>query len=310
MLELTGAGMLPDDIAVLVRGGAGEAEVAAQVLEDYGVPVGLDRRTPFGRTRLGAGVLAAARAASGRHRRRPADLAAHPEAGSRPPPPTGSRSASAGPSSRPTAEARATLARLDEPGSAEDRPGAPAAADEPLVDVPTGDPRAAEPGALRDASADLLAALDRLADAASAGAEAFLDAIVAEADSIWTAPHRRAAAVLDPDEAADARAAAALRAAAGELRGLAVADPTLVGSPSDILAALADVPVRAPGAPGAVLVADPLEIRARRFRAVFVCGLQEGAFPQHPVPEPFLDDAARAASPVPAGSCCRGTRTC
>ena len=101
--------------------------------------------------------------------------------------------------------------------------------------------------------------------------------------------------MLDPDEAADARAAAALRAAAGELRGLAAADPALVGSPSDILAALADVPVREPGAPGAVLVADPLEIRARRFRAVFVCGLQEGAFPRHPVPEPFLDDAARAS---------------
>jgi RecB family exonuclease len=42
-----------------------------------------------------------------------------------------------------------------------------------------------------------------------------------------------------------------------------------------------------------VLVADPLAIRARRFRAVFVCGLQEGTFPRHPEPEPFLDDAAR-----------------
>ena len=63
VLELTGAGMLPDDIAVLVRGGAAEAEVPAQVLEDYGVPVSLDRRIPFARTRLGAGVLAAARAA-------------------------------------------------------------------------------------------------------------------------------------------------------------------------------------------------------------------------------------------------------
>jgi RecB family exonuclease len=44
-----------------------------------------------------------------------------------------------------------------------------------------------------------------------------------------------------------------------------------------------------------VLVADPLAIRARRFRAVFVCGLEDGVFPRHPVPEPFLDDAARAA---------------
>ena len=42
-----------------------------------------------------------------------------------------------------------------------------------------------------------------------------------------------------------------------------------------------------------MLIADPLAIRARRFRAVFVCGLQEGEFPRHPEPEPFLDDAAR-----------------
>jgi hypothetical protein len=45
---------------------------------------------------------------------------------------------------------------------------------------------------------------------------------------------------------------------------------------------------------GGVLVADPLAIRARRFRAVFVCALQEGVFPRHPLPEPFLGDAARA----------------
>ena len=303
VLELTGAGMLPDDIAVLVRGGAAEAEVPAQVLEDYGVRVSLDRRIPFARTRLGAGVLAAARAAL------PGGTATDLLTWLRTP----GRLTDAGTADRleirirraeleSAAEARATLARLDEPGSAGgDRLAAPAAAGEPIVEPPPGDPRAAGLGAARDASAELLAALDRLTDAASAGADAFLDAIVAEADSTWTAPHRRAAAVLDPDEAADARAAAALRAAAAELRGLAAADPALVGSPSDILAALADVPVRGAAAPGAVLVADPLEIRARRFRAVFVCGLQEGAFPRHPVPEPFLDDAARASLARAAG---------
>ena len=34
------------------------------------------------------------------------------------------------------------------------------------------------------------------------------------------------------------------------------------------------------GAGDEVLLAEPLEIRARRFRAVFVCGLQEGEFPR------------------------------
>jgi ATP-dependent helicase/DNAse subunit B len=39
-----------------------------------------------------------------------------------------------------------------------------------------------------------------------------------------------------------------------------------------------------------VVLAEPLAIRARRFRAVFVCGLQEGEFPRLPAPDPFLPD--------------------
>jgi ATP-dependent helicase/DNAse subunit B len=282
VLELTGAGVMADDIAVLVRGGAAEAEVLAQVLESYGVPVSLDRRIPLARTRLGAGVLAAARAAL------PGGTAADVLTWLRTP----GRLADPATADRlevrvqraelkTAAEARRVLERLD--------PAAAPAADEPSAAPPADEPPVAPAG-----PAALISALDALAAAAAAGPEQLLDAIVAEADSIWTAPHRRAAAVLGPEEAADARAAAALRAAADELRGLAVSDPGLVGAPNDLLAALGDVPVREPGVPGAVLVADPLAIRARRFRAVFVCGLQEGVFPRHPVPEPFLDDAARA----------------
>ena len=60
------------------------------------------------------------------------------------------------------------------------------------------------------------------------------------------------------------------------------ADPALAGGADDVLEALAAVPVRRAGGPAGrgVLVADPLAIRARRFRAVFVCGLQEGEFPR------------------------------
>ena len=56
----------------------------------------------------------------------------------------------------------------------------------------------------------------------------------------------------------------------------------------------------AEGAPG-VLLADPLNIRARRFRAVLVCGLQEGDLPQRPQPEPFLDDGDRAQLAMASG---------
>ncbi len=99
--------------------------------------------------------------------------------------------------------------------------------------------------------------------------------------------------MLAPDAAADALAAGALRDAAAELRALAVEEPALAGTREELLEALGRVPVRERAVEGAVLIADPLAIRARRFRAVFVCGLQEGEFPRHPEPEPFLDDAAR-----------------
>jgi RecB family exonuclease len=256
ILELTGSGVLPEDIAVLVRGGAAEAGVLGQVLESYGVPVSLERRIPLGRTRLGAGVLAAARAAL------------------------------------PGGTAADVLTWIRTPGRLAD----PDAADALEAHVRRAELSTADEvrRVMRRDLATADGALVALATAAGEGAEAFLDALVAESEAIWTAPHRRAAAVLGPDAAADARAAAALRTAAGELRALAD-DPALAGGPADLLAALGDVRVREPAVEGAVLVADPLAIRARRFRAVFVCGLQEGAFPRHPMPEPFLDDAARTS---------------
>jgi ATP-dependent helicase/DNAse subunit B len=250
ILELTGSGVLPEDIAVLVRGGAAEAGVLGQVLESYGVPVSLERQVPLGRTRLGAGVLAAARAAL-----------------------TGGTAAD-------------VLTWLRTPGRLAD----PDEADALEAHVRRAELTTAAEVRARIADDALVA----LGAAAGEGTEAFLDALVAEAEAIWTAPHRRAAAVLGPDAAADARAAAALRKAADELRALAD-DPALAGEPQGLLAALADVRVREPAVEAAVLVADPLAIRARRFRAVFVCGLQEGAFPRHPMPEPFLDDEARAS---------------
>ena len=256
---------------MLVRGGAGEAGVLGQVLEDYGIPVSLERRIPLGRTRLGAGVLAGARAAL------------------------------------PGGTAADVLTWLRTPGRLADADGADALeAHVRRAELTT----AAEARRALARIADADDALIDLATAAGEGAEAFLAALVAEAEAIWTAPHRRAAAVLGPEAAADARAAAALRKAADELRALAAAEPALAGSPQELLAALADVPVREPAAEGAVLVADPLAIRARRFRAVFVCGLPGGRLPAPPdaraVPR---RRRARLARRAPAGSCSPATRT-
>ncbi len=119
-----------------------------------------------------------------------------------------------------------------------------------------------------------LSELDALADAETI--EAQLQLLVAEADAIWTAPHVRQADVLSTDAEHDARAARELRHAARELTRLAAIDPALV---EDVVAALGAIEVRdsgaLEGAPG-VLLADPLNIRARRFRAVFVCWLAGG----------------------------------
>ncbi len=290
ILELTGSGVLAEDIAVLVRGGAAEATVLGQVLDSYGIPVSLERRIPLGRTRLGAGVLAGARAVlpggtAG-------DVLTWLRTPGRLPDPDAADALDAHvrrAELTTAAEARLAMRRAGALAGANGR-AAPAGDDGLAGDDGRGGP-AGEDGRGELARAD--DALVALATAAGGGAEAFLDALVAEADAIWTAPHRRAAAVLDPEAAADARAAVELRKAADELRGLAAADPALAGTPDELLAALADVQVREPAADGAVLVADPLAIRARRFRAVFVCGLQEGSFPRHPMPEPFLDDAAR-----------------
>jgi ATP-dependent helicase/DNAse subunit B len=255
VLELLGRGMAPDDVAVLFRGGAAGAGTLAAGLAEYGVPVTREREVALAQTRLGAGLLAAARAAL------------------------------------PGGGAADLLRWLRTPGRV---------ADTARLDAFEARVRRAEATTAAAARGlwsgpGPLASLDAIAAAARGGAAALLDALEAEARAIWQAPHARAAAVLDPEAAEDARAAAALRGAAGELRGLARRDPALVGGPREVLDALAAVTVRERPAPGGVVLADPLAVRARRFRAVFVCGLQDAEFPRRPTPEPFLDDADRAA---------------
>src|ERR671916_831363 len=63
VLELLRQGIEAPDIAVLLRGDAGTTALFAQVLAGYGIPVSHARQVSLARTRLGAGVLAGARAA-------------------------------------------------------------------------------------------------------------------------------------------------------------------------------------------------------------------------------------------------------
>ena len=294
VLELMRQGIAAPDIAVLLRGDAGIAALFAQVLAGYGIPVSHDRRVALARTRLGAGVLAGARAAL------------------------------------PGGTAADLLTWLRTPGRLADV----APADALDVRVRRGGVRSARTAREiweQRLGAPPLAALDDIAAAADEGPEALLAALEAEAEAIWTAPHRRRADVLAAEDLADARVAADLRAATAELRALAAADATLLGTPDELLDALGAVEVREPSAvagaalgtpaeallggtagdggapagapapPQGVLLADPLAIRARRFRAVFVCGLQDGEFPRRPIPEPFLSDEDRRGIATAAG---------
>ena len=110
------------------------------------------------------------------------------------------------------------------------------------------------------------------------------------AQRLFAAPRRGQAATLNPDEELDARALASVLGALAQLAELGESIPA-----EELLETLAALEVRARATAGgrAVLLAEPPAIRARRFRAVFVCGLQDGEFPWPPVPEPFLSDERR-----------------
>ncbi len=134
--------------------------------------------------------------------------------------------------------------------------------------------------------------LPELDELASAGDPA--RALCRLARWLFATPHLGTARTLTDAEALDARALRALVVAVDELAQLSLmpAGTELV----ELLERLT-VPAGAGSVSGdgtdAVLLAEPLEVRARRFRAVFVCGLQEGEFPRPSSPEPFLSDERR-----------------
>jgi ATP-dependent helicase/DNAse subunit B len=111
-----------------------------------------------------------------------------------------------------------------------------------------------------------------------------------QARRLFAAPHRGGAPRLGSGEELDARTLATL------LRGLEqLGELGERCTGAELIELLEDLEVQRPAdvRPGAVLIADPLGIRARRFRVVFVCGLQEGRFPLPETPEPFLSDERR-----------------
>lgn len=257
-----------DSVAVVLRAPERSAPLLEQVLTAYGVPYTLARKVRFAHTALGGGLLALARCALHADTARPADLLAYLRTPGR-------------------------LERLELADRLELTVRRRA-----VVDVATARRLWEEaPGGwpLRE--------LDRLRGAAADGPQPLLTALAREARGLFAAPYKRRAAQLTADEELDAHALAAFVTALDELAELVQADPRRGPTTDHLLETVErlELRVEAPAQTGAVLIADPLAIRARRFDTVIVCGLQEGEFPRPATPEPFLSDEERRALNTAAG---------
>ena len=138
--------------------------------------------------------------------------------------------------------------------------------------------------------------IDRLADAQRRSPASLAERAGRELLRLFTAPRRGRAGVLGGGEMDEARALAGGRAALSELGELARFAPEAApATAGELAAALAGVEVNSgelPG-PGLVAVLDPLQLRARRVRALLATGLQEGVFPVRARPQPLLGERER-----------------
>jgi ATP-dependent helicase/DNAse subunit B len=257
-------GHAPEDVAVVLREPREQAALVEQVFGALGVAVAVDRRVPAGHTALGRGLVGLLRSAL------------------------------------LDADADDLLAWLRTPGKLERA----ALADRLEAEARrTGARTAAAARALWEGEHPdfLLHELDRVAEAAARGPAALCERLAGELNALFAAPHRGRAPVLDAEETLDARVAAGLRGALDELRGLVQGAPALAPAPDELARLLAGYEVADAAPAGAVAVTSPLAVRARRVRALFVCGLREGAFPRPGRPEPFLGDAERRAINAASG---------
>jgi ATP-dependent helicase/DNAse subunit B len=263
LLDLLREGVEPGDVAVVLRRPDDYASLLEQVFGAYDIPFSIDRSVPLWHTGLGRGLLALVRCAVA-----------------------------------PDAAAGDLLAWLRTPGLLRQ----PGLADRLEATVRrAGAHSAAEARALWESEHWKLDDLDRLREAGSGAA--FLVELERQLERLFAAPYRRQAAILRGPELDDPRVFVAARDALAQLRAVVEADPRTRLEPERVLAVLRELRVHLgePPQPDRVQVAKPEAIRARRFHAVFVCGLDEGEFPAGARPEPFLPDEDRRAIATASG---------
>jgi ATP-dependent helicase/DNAse subunit B len=268
IVALVARGVAASEIAVVHRAPAAIAELLEEVFAARGVPYTLQRRVRFADTALGGALLGALHAAC-----EPDAEIEHLLRWLR------------------AAGERATLDLADELEARARRAGAATVA---------------EGRALWEAArwpAEPLDALARLHDAAGLGAQPLIERAVEELDRLG------AKSPLAGASQREERALEAGRSALRELHELACAPQSgaVAGLLSDGIAPIAalrglelivEAPVASLGFPAplsgeAVAVLDPLALRARRVRALFLCGLQEGVFPAPTRAEPLLSEEER-----------------
>jgi ATP-dependent helicase/DNAse subunit B len=255
-------GMAPEEIAVLVRRSGTSLDLLEEIFSAAGLPFALQRRRPLGDTAIGRAIVGLLRCVPARD-------------------------------GSPAGELGDLLAWLRAPGLLEH-----------VALADSLELRARRAGALSSSQARALweerhwrlETVDRLAEAQGRGPAALIDRAARELYWLFCAPRRAAASVLGAHELDEASALAAGRRALGELRELARIAPELAPQEAaDLARCLQRIEISSgeSSAPGAVSVLDPLALRARRVRALFVCGLQEGAFPGRARPHAFLSEEER-----------------
>lgn len=239
---LLDAGVPPEEIAIVHRAPETVGALLGEVLDDHGVPYSLRLRERFAHSAIGRGLLGLMRCAL------------------------------------VDGQLDDLLAWLCAPGVLTH----PALADRLEASARCrGLREAAQARALWEAEHWPLDRLDSVQAAARRGPGALIDALGSELERLFAAPRSGHAELLSRQERAEARALAGARRALEELRELARLAPERLAAPETLIEAFEQLEVhdRSPVLANAVAVVDPLSLRARRVRALFVCGMQEGVFP-------------------------------
>jgi ATP-dependent helicase/DNAse subunit B len=252
-------GMAPEEIAVVLRAPGAAAELVEEVFGEAEIPYALQRRRLFADTAIGRALIGWLRSAT------------------------------------PDGEAADLLAWLRAPGLL--KRSEPADRLEATARR-MGASSAAQVRSLWEREQWPLQAIDQLKEAQERGPRALIERAARELEWLFCAPRRGQAAMLGNDDAEldEARALAAGRRALSELGELArIAPEAAPREAGELARALAGVEIVSGGrpGPGTVAVLDPLALRARRVRALFVCGLQEGVFPAPARAQPFLAEEER-----------------